>query len=400
MKFQPNLIPRFNLDYTFSDLIHGLKSIFINSDTELTTLIGLFENKRIFFTNNGRSSLYVILKSLNLPKGSKIGVPLYSCTVVFDAILKARYVPHFIDIDMDNYTLDPNDLEKKIDDISAVVVIHTFGRPAEMDKIRNISKNLPIIEDCSHSLLSKYKGKLTGTMGDASFFSLTKYISAGGGGMIVLNDDGLINNLEHNIDVLISPSILTEFLHILYIYTYSFLYHKPWYGGFAFQIGSYIKHDISVTCKKTFESTKIKKTDFTVFLKKLGNFKEHIELQRTKAQILINGLHNADLTLPYENKVTWCNYYLFPILFNHKRRRDAACDLLKKMGIDSAKLYSETPALSKKFYNYVGDCPNTENLAERILVIPNYYTISDNELLKIVNVITKMENDYENNVWS
>ncbi|RLC74472.1 MAG: hypothetical protein DRI61_16565, partial [Chloroflexi bacterium] len=148
-----------NLDYNFKDYYNGVKTIFKNDNFDLKPLEPLFGKRTFFFTNSGRSSLYVILKALNLPKGSKIGVPLYSCTVVFDAIVKAGHVPCFIDIDFDNYTMDPYDLEEKIDDLSAVVVIHTFGRPADMDRIRKIADDKPVIEDCAHSLLSEYKGK-------------------------------------------------------------------------------------------------------------------------------------------------------------------------------------------------------------------------------------------------
>ena len=99
MKIQPNLIPRFNLDYNLGDLLFSLKSILWGSDLDFRTLEAQF-GRNIFFTSNGRAALYVILKALNLPKKSKVGVPLYSCTVVFDAIIKSGYVPYFIDIDL------------------------------------------------------------------------------------------------------------------------------------------------------------------------------------------------------------------------------------------------------------------------------------------------------------
>jgi len=86
--------------------------------------------------------LYVILKALNLPKKSKIGVPLYSCTVVFDAIIKAGHVPYFLDVDLDTYTFSPHSLEEKVDELDAVVVIHTFGYPAKLDEIKMVAGNL------------------------------------------------------------------------------------------------------------------------------------------------------------------------------------------------------------------------------------------------------------------
>ena len=90
IKPAPGLIPRFNLDLKFSDLTYGVNSLVRGIKPDLSFVKSIF-GETIFFTNSGRVSLYILLKSLKLPKGAKVGVPLYSCTVVFDAILKAGW---------------------------------------------------------------------------------------------------------------------------------------------------------------------------------------------------------------------------------------------------------------------------------------------------------------------
>ena len=377
MKIQPNLIPRFNLDYDFYDFVYEIKSIFAKNDLNLKPLKSIFGKRRFFFTNSGRSSLNVILKSLNLPKGSKVGVPLYSCTVVFDAIINAGLVPCFIDIDINNYTMDPQDLADKIEDLSAVVVIHTFGRPADMDKIKEIANVIPIIEDCAHSLLSEYKGKKTGTLGTSSFFSLSKYISGGEGGMIILNVNEFEENFKREVALLNAPSTLSEVKHSLFVYLYSFLYHKPWYGLFAFSLGSYIENSVDIAGKKTFSASKIGGGNLDVFLRKLETFREKVEMQRRNSQILLEELENTNVILPYERKDTWCNYFLFPLLFESKEGRDDACESLRKVGVDTAKLWSMTPEVARQSYGYHGDCSNTEEFVDRVLTIPNYYSLTD-----------------------
>jgi len=386
-KIQPSLIPKFNLDYDFYDFVYGIKSIFSGNIFDLKPLELIFWKKTFLFTNYGRSSLYVILRALNLPEGSKVGVPLYSCTVVFDAIVNAGFVPCFIDIDFDNYTMDTEDLEGKIDNLSAVVVIHTFGRPADMDKIREIAGDIPVIEDCAHSLLSEYKGRKTGTLGDASFFSLAKYISAGGGGLIILNNKEFEENFLREVSLLNTPSRLSEVKHSLFVYVYSFLYHKPWYGLFAFSLGSYIENNIDIAGKRTFRASKIGKSDLGVFLRKLETFREKVEMQRRNSQMLLEELQDTSLILPYERKDTWCNYFFFPILFERKEERDNACEYLRNMSIDTAKLYSITPVVARQLYGYKGDCPNTEEFVDRILAIPNYYILTQSEMLKIIESI-------------
>ena len=379
------------MDYNFEDLWHGIKSCFVHDSFDLSPLERLFGKRAFLFTNSGRSALYVILRALNLPKGSKVGVPLYSCTVVFDAIQKAGYVPCFIDIDMDNYTIAPEDLADKMGDLEAVVVIHTYGRPADMDKIKEVAGDKPIIEDCAHSLLSEYKNQLTGTLGDAAFFSLSKYISAGEGGLIIVNTVNS-DDFQTELDLLDTPSKLSEIKHSLFMYMYSFLYHRPWYGMFAFSLGSYVENSVDIAGKRTFKASRIGNSDLGIFLRKLKTFRKKVEKQRRNAQMLLEELENTGLILPYERKDTWCNYFLFPVMFDSKEERDGAHKMLRKEGIDTAKLWCMTPSIARQCYGYKSDCTNTEELADRILMIPNYYTLGDKDLLKIVIAIKNWGN--------
>ena len=382
----PGLIPRFNKDYNYTDFVYGIKSIFEKEKIELMKLHHIFGDKNFFFTNTGRTSLYIILRALNFPKGSKIGVPLYSCTVVFDAIIKAGHVPYFIDTDLDNYTLDPEDLAEKIDNLSAVLVIHTFGRPAEIDRIKEIAGDVPVIEDCAHSILSEYKGKQTGTLSFASFFSFKKYFSTGAGGMIILNNGEFVDAVQQEINLLNQYTVINEIKDSFVTCVYSMLYRRPWFGLFAYPLGSYLR---SITGRyngvEDFKANKIRKSDLDLVFNKLNRFEAKVELQRKNSLFLIRELEDTPLILPHEKKDVYCNYYLFPILFDNRDERDKAYDYLRGKGVDTAKLYSETPSKAKRFYGYSDNCPDTELLADTILTIPNYYTLSEKDLAQVVN---------------
>jgi dTDP-4-amino-4,6-dideoxygalactose transaminase len=384
----PKLIPRFNLDYGIPDLYCGVTSIF-KKNLDHVPLTFIFGKKRFYFTNSGRTSIYVVLRALNLPKNSKIGTPLYSCPSVFEAIIQAGHKPCFLDINFENYTLDLKDLEKKIDDIKALVVIHTFGRPAEMDEILNITGNIPIIEDCAHSMLSGYKGRATGTLGDAAIFSFRsgKYISAGEGGMIILNNGEIEEGIEREIGILPEYSASNELQHLCFVYLKSLLYHRPWYGMFAKTVGERLDDKMNISGKKGFKAAKIRKSDLSVFLKKLSVFKGLVEKQRKNSKLLLRELENAGLTLPYEAENTYCNYYLFPVLFDSKEKRDFAYNYLKKHNIDAAKLFSETPDRARLHYGYEGNCPKTEEISRRILTVPNYYTLTEQEIRRIADLV-------------
>jgi len=380
-----SLIPRLNFDYDLSDLICGIKSTFLEKRFDFKLTEPIFGKRTVFFTNSGRTSLYIILKALNLPKGSNIGVPLYSCTSVYDAIIKAGYVPYFIDIDLDTYTTDPSDLENKIKDLSAIIVIHTFGHPADMDKIKRVADDIPIIEDCAQSLLSEYKNKKTGTMGCASFFSfrLGKYISAGEGGMIIVNHEYLNDGIKKEVEKLSAPSAFNEIKHSYITYIKSFLHHKPWFGTFVIPMSSILKSETLID-KKDFKIAAIRKADLAIFFKKLYTFKENVEKQRQNSKFLLDRLKDTSLILPYEKEWAYSSYYLFAIRFDNKKERDTACEYLRTRGVDSARFW-ETYQISKLNYGYKGDCPNTEMCAQTIATLPNYYRLSFKELLKIVS---------------
>ena len=160
-------------------------------------------------------------------------------------------------------------------------------------------------------------------------------------------------------------------------------YHKPWFGLFALPIGLSIEDKVDLMTKRSFEVAGINNNDLSLMLKKLAVFKRKVELQRNNSFFLIEQLKDSPLILPYEKKGTYCNYYLFPIRFDNKEERDTASDFLRDKGIDTSKLYSETPSKAKRDYGYNGDCPNTEKLADTILTIPNHYTLKERELLKV-----------------
>lgn len=392
MKPNPNLIPRFNVDYNFGDFIYSIKSLFSTHGFNINRLESIFGKKTFFFTNSGRSALYIVLKAMNLPKGSEVGVPLYSCPVVWEAIVKASLVPKFIDINLNTYSMDTKDLKKKIDKLSAIVIIHTFGHPADMDEIMRIAKGIPIIEDCAHSLLSEYKNKKTCLFGDAAIFTFGngKYISAGGGGMILANKQELAERLTKEVNNLDSPTLLQEILNSIKAFIHSFLYRKPWFGLFLLPCGSLLDTK-DVACGKTnFKATKIGKGNLAVFLKKLIVFEENMKIQRENSKTLLKNLNGLSFTLFREKDIVFSTYFLFPIRFSTKEKRDHASKILRVNGIDHAK-YWEKYQIAELAYGYSGDCPNTELCTRTLITIPNYYTLTNKELSKIIETMRSLE---------
>jgi perosamine synthetase len=159
-----NLIPRYNWDYGFTDLYKACRATLAGGPTDNEAGVEfeeLFAQSPVF-TSSGRASLYAILQSLQIPPGSLIGMPLFCCDIVPFTIRQAGFVPRFIDINLHDYNMSSSDLISKIGELSALIVVHMFGHPADIDEIRAGAGAIPIIEDCAHSFLSQYRGQYTG----------------------------------------------------------------------------------------------------------------------------------------------------------------------------------------------------------------------------------------------
>jgi len=143
--------------------------------------------------NNGTAAILGAMYGIGIGKGDEVICPSItywaSCLQVYS--LGATVV--FADIEPDTLCIDPNDIENKITDkTKAIIVVHYAGMPAKMDEIMKIAKkhNIKIIEDVSHAHGGLYKGKMVGTFGDVSAFSLMsgKSFAIGEAGILLTDD--------------------------------------------------------------------------------------------------------------------------------------------------------------------------------------------------------------------
>jgi perosamine synthetase len=150
--------------------------------------------------NSGTSAIYLALAALNLRKGTKVAVSSYTNMATFFPVLQLGLVPVPIDIQTHDYNLDPDDLNRVINEkFGAIIVVHIFGIPAKMDAIMQIAERLsiPVIEDCAEAHGATYHGKLVGSFGKAGCFSFyaNKIIGTGEGGAISTNDESFYKTI-------------------------------------------------------------------------------------------------------------------------------------------------------------------------------------------------------------
>ena len=151
---------------------------------------------------NGTDALELILKSLNIGIGDEVIVPALTWIATAEAVNNVGAEPIFVDINQDNYTIDVSKIEEKITSkTKAIIPVHLYGCPADMNEIIRIAKEyeLFIVEDCAQAHGAEYSGKKVGTFGIAAAFSFfpSKNLGAfGDGGAVVTNNEELANKVR------------------------------------------------------------------------------------------------------------------------------------------------------------------------------------------------------------
>ncbi|AHM61770.1 putative PLP-dependent enzyme possibly involved in cell wall biogenesis [Flammeovirgaceae bacterium 311] len=146
---------------------------------------------------NGTDAIYIVMKMLGIGPGDEVITTASSWISTSETITQTGAKPVFVDIEPLFYTIDPDRIEEAITPRTrAIIPVHLYGQAAEMDKIMAIAKKngLAVIEDCAQAHFSEYKGKRTGTIGNAGTFSFYpgKNLGAyGDAGCIITNDDEL-----------------------------------------------------------------------------------------------------------------------------------------------------------------------------------------------------------------
>ena len=149
-------------------------------------------------TGSGTQALNTCVEALGIGPGDEVITSPYTDMGTIQSILVSRALPVLVDLDPDSFQLDPDEVEKHINEnTKAIMPVHIFGVAANMERIMAIAKKhqLKVIEDACQGPLARYQGKGLGTIGDLGCFSFqaSKPISCGEGGAVVGNDEALMD---------------------------------------------------------------------------------------------------------------------------------------------------------------------------------------------------------------
>jgi len=154
---------------------------------------------RVRCVASGDIGLIVALKALDLPAGGEAIVPSFTFNSTVNAILWNGLTPVFADIGPQTLTVDPADVERLLTPRTAVIVAtHVFGAPCDADALRRVAAGRPIVYDAAHAFGTRYRGRPAGTLGDLEVFSFsgTKLVTSGEGGLIAAATDDLVRRIE------------------------------------------------------------------------------------------------------------------------------------------------------------------------------------------------------------
>ena len=197
------MIPRTKANYTLWELLraavlgqHGR----VHKEALSGKLRDYMGSRNVLLTPSGRGGLYFILRSIDR---NRVLVPAYTCKAVIESIILAEKTPVYIEVAPNSFNMDPTALDRQMDEHSVVIATHQFGIPCEIERIQEQARarGAFVIEDAAASLGTRVRGKLTGTFGDAAFFSFdsTKLVNVPmKGGFILTKDTDLFRRIEQD----------------------------------------------------------------------------------------------------------------------------------------------------------------------------------------------------------
>ena len=359
----------------------------------------------IFYFFKGRVALYAILKAIGVTVSDEVILPGFTCVVVPNAIIYLGARPVYVDINLHTYNIDPEKIEGKITSRSKVIIAqHTYGIPAEMDKILEIARkhNLYVIEDSCHAIGSRYKGKEVGTFGDAAFFSSqwSKPVTTGLGGWVVVNNPELGKRLEGIYPQFMKPSLrevlLLRFQYFLYtkLLTPSFFwfaqdtYRKLSRYGLA--VGSSSREELECKRPRRYEK-KMSGWQKNLLEKQLSQVESMIGHRRRivssyKKLFKEKGLETLKLPKYYDPV-----YLRYPLLV---RDKEGILEEAKKRRIEMGNwfvspVHPNTDGWEKVGYK-PGTCPVAEETCRHVINLPTHTKIDEKEVKRIGDFLTEV----------
>jgi dTDP-4-amino-4,6-dideoxygalactose transaminase len=325
-------------------------------ETELAAYFGV---RHVVLSSSWTAAVHLLHLAQELKPGDEILVPSLTAFPTIEPMIHAGAKPVFVDID-DTYTIDPEDARRCITDRTVgIMPVHLYGRPADLDALRTLARQhgLWIIEDCAQAHGAQWKDQRVGSFGEHSAFSfypsknLTVY---GDGGAVATNDP----EVSRRITMLRNHGRKDKYLHE--------------------KIGFNLRfNEIQAAVGR--EQLKV--------LDQLNAGRRRVAALYRRELAGVNGL-----TLPPDDADgrTESVYHMFVIRLDLPDQRDALARYLREKGVETGVHYPVPNHLQPAILDLYGtppSLPRTEEYVKRILILPMFPTLSEDEVRRVASAI-------------
>lgn len=323
----------------------------------------MHDRKYAYAVTSGTSSLHLAISALKLKEKDEIIVPALANIADCSVVIQERATPIFADVNLESFNIDPEDIKRKITpNTKAIIVVHMYGEPVEINEIRAITKknNLVLIEDCAQAAGARYRGQYVGSFGDISCFSFyqTKHIVTGEGGMLLTDNERWFRIIDSSANNGIKKNNLDA-------YDYDRL-------GYNYQMTE-IQAALGIAqLKKLDELNKIRRQNAAKY----------------KEQLKDTGIVFQKTSIDSENVY----FYLTGLLPEHLTgKREEFLTRAKKNGLPVKNLYPLPLPMLELFKGKVtDDCPIAENICKRLFNLYVNPGLSKKDIIEFSNIIKKV----------
>lgn len=321
--------------------------------------------------SNGTAALHGACFAAGIGEGDEVITTPITFAASANCVLYQGGTPVFADIDANTYNIDPNEIEKKINaNTKAIIPVDFTGQPVELDQIQEIARkhNLVVIEDAAHALGAKYKRKMVGSISDMTMFSFhpVKHITSGEGGIITTNNkdyyEKLIMFRSHGITR--DSNKMSE-------------NHGPWYYEMQFLGYNYRMTDFQAALGVS-------------QLKKLDSF---VSRRKKYVEMYNEAFENVpQLTIPFQHENSDSSWHLYIIKLDLdalKASRKQIFEALqaKNIGVNVHYIPVHLLPFYKDMGHKEGDYPVAEGLYERIITLPLFPAMEEQDVLDVIKAV-------------
>lgn len=302
---------------------------------------------------NGTVAIHLALEALAIGAGDEVIVPTLTYVASVNTIIQTGAKPVFVDSLDATWQIDPEDVKRKITPkTKAIMVVHLYGLPCDMDAITAICKvhGLLLIEDCAEAFGTRYKGRHVGTFGDVATFSFfgNKTITTGEGGMVIARDQTVMERAYHLKNQGVSQ--VREYWHDVVAYNYRMT-------NICAAIGlAQLEHADKILAKK-----------------------------RQIAAWYREGLQGLPLQTHDELPETVHSFWMCSIAVDKAEQRQPLREHLKVAGVETRPVFHPSHTLPHCVTNQ--SFPMAESLSSRGINLPSYPDLSETEVSSVCAAI-------------